>query len=173
MLASVFLVLAIAGIFQRITIDDRGVVVERSLRRPRRIEWDEVRQVRWMRRAAVLRGDRTTVKVVWQLGQSTGDDERARERVRHHLAPHFDLSERPPAPQWTWASLRRIGLATCTVTLFCFGMYWGALTNPGQVRLWALLLMSPIVAAYLGALLLVLRENRKPDAPRGWRTRLA
>lgn len=180
-MALVFPLLAVAGQLGRTVIDDRGLTDQRLLRQPRRLDWSDVRRVRWLQRGATLQGDRVTITIAWEHAYGAGNNQRARERVRRHLERHFDLSDPPsPARSWTWLSTWRVIMVALPLSAFAYYMYrqiLAKLADPAQaglsVSMLMLLLIGPIVMGLIWATASSISHTyRDPDSPARWRPRL-
>lgn len=176
-----FPLLALAGELGRTVIDERGITDQRILRQPRRLDWSDIRRVRWLRRTATLQGERVTINLAWEHAEGAGNDRRARERVRRYLERHFDLSDPPsPARTWTWLSTWRVMMLALPLSAFAYYVYrqiLASLADPAQAGRWVLVLMLLLIGPLLIGLVWATASSishtyRDPDSPARWRPRL-
>lgn len=170
-LAAVLPAMAVTGLLGRTVIDEQGVWDRRIFRQAKKLTWVEIRRVRWMPRSATLRGEHDTITIFWELEKSTVGEPRAREIVRRHLGPRFDLSDSPPPQRAPFiASLTRVGLAAVVLWTLMYLAYRQAVSNPVQTW-WKFVVLSPILMILPLSVWTIARQYRDPDGPLRWRTR--
>ncbi|CAA9373110.1 MAG: hypothetical protein AVDCRST_MAG64-93 [uncultured Phycisphaerae bacterium] len=140
------------------TISADGIEYRPVLHDARRVRWDQVESVQWLRWRVVLRGGGTEVTVRWAelLPKIRGP---AREWVRSSLAPAFQLTDAPKPPErTTWTRILLVSvIAACPMLLA-----WERLLHDfyGN-RSWIWVFLSPLPLSFLLAFAHAYRDRNR------------
>lgn len=100
-------------------LDNEGVSTRSERGEPLRLRWSEVERVRFYG-GLTLVGGATRVRLAPLPLLSPASGQRVHRKVRHHLAPHFDLQNHRPWEQYGWRG-RAGRFALLLAYLLCHG----------------------------------------------------
>ena len=140
-------------------IDNQGIEIQRQRGPIRRIEWKEMKWVRWGLGRFVLLGDGKRIALDRRF-LADGDWKRVRGRVERMLSGHFDLTLRPP-PIQEFSVLRVMALFAPLGLLTALSMLW---LPSMSLRVTAIVLfayMVVMVGTMLVCFVLMYRESER------------